>query len=152
MHISLPRPLGAPASAPALPKIGPQWVPAGVFLGALVFAGTTVLIAQTSMETAAGYEVGRLEGLKTLEQQQNQRLEAEVAALKSLDRIEQIAVDRLKMIKPKNYTYITVDRLPPTAAETTRSREEAAYRGDAASAEPWWERLLSGLTGQKRTQ
>lgn len=152
MHISLPRPLGATTTAPALPKLGPQWVPAGVFLGALVFAGTTVLIAQTSMETAAGYEVGTQEGLKTLVQQQNQRLEAEVAALKSLDRIEQIAMDQLKMIKPKSYTYITVDMLPPTAAETARAREEAAYRGDAAPTEPWWERLLSGLTGQRRTQ
>lgn len=152
MHISLPRHAPVAGHAPALPRLGAQWLPAGVFLGALIFAGTTLLIAQTSIETAEGYEVARLEAAKNLAQQQNLRLEAEVAGLKSLDRIEQIAVEQLKMVKAKSYTYITVDMVPPSAAQTAQTLTGVAPEQRAPATESWWDQLLAGLSGQRRTQ
>jgi len=117
-----------------------------------MFAGTTLLVAQTSIETAEGYEAARLEAAKNLAQQQNLRLEAEVAALKSLDRIEQIAVDQFKMVKPKTYTYITVDMVPPSATQARKAPSVAGGDQRAATTESWWDQLVAGLSGQRRTQ
>jgi cell division protein FtsB len=129
----------------ALPWRVSQLAMAAIVLGGLVFIGAAVLIAQTSLETAAGYEVERLESEVSTLTRNNQMLEADVASLKSLDRIEQQAMGQLKMIKPNSYTYITVDMLPPGYTAPQPSQEVAE-----APSESWLGSLISGLFGQRR--
>lgn len=144
MHISVPGIRHALPQSLAPERRASAWLPPLLLLSALVFGGTTLLITQTSIETAAGYEVERLEGLRAMVERDNQRLEAEVAALKSLDRIEREATTRLGMVKPKSYIYVTVDVLPPA-----RALEEREPKPATPEPKPWWDHVIAGLLGRR---
>ncbi len=134
-----------------LPARLPQWGIAALVIGSIAFAGTAVLIVQSSLETAAGYAVQGLRNDKTALESDNQRIEADVASLKSLDRIEQQATGQLKMIKPSTYVYITVDMVPPGYRVPGDPQQAASVPAPAAT-EPWWSRIVQGLFGQRGEQ
>jgi cell division protein FtsL len=114
---------------------------------ALVAIGLAALLPllQSSQATTTGYSIRELERQRNDWQARIHELEAEVASLASLDRIENEARDRLKMQAPEDTVYITVDLpapesqpiperfLPPKNQETTQ--------GDKS----WWQSLLDLL-------
>ena len=149
MHISLPRP--TPISPGLELDKAPRWAVGLLSLGLLCFGGTAVLIAQTSIETAAGYEVERRDNTKQTLERDLQKLEADVAGLKSLDRIEWHATNDLKMVKPGSYVYVTVDVVPPgyvdpEAPVTPKAQPAPAPQGS------WLSQLLAGLFGKRGAQ
>lgn len=76
---------------------------------ALMFGtGALVLVAETGYVAAAGYNVQRLERLKADRENILLQWDAEVATLKSLNRVEQEARSKLKMTTPKEYVYVSL--------------------------------------------
>jgi cell division protein FtsL len=114
---------------------------------ALVAVGLAALLPllQSSQATTTGYSIRQLERQRNDWEARIHELEAEVASLASLDRIENEAHDRLNMQAPEDTVYITVDVaspesqpiperfLPPENQETTQ--------GDKS----WWQSLLDLL-------
>ena len=129
----IPRPLSRPLSQPL--SLRP------VLLGAfLVIALVGLLqVTQTSGVTSTGYS------LRSLEQErlarQAHQLEAEVAALTSMERIESEARGRLGMVAPAEVETLEVHKQPP-AQQLIPQR----YFPEAAESTPkagsWQQRLL----------
>ena len=69
-----------------------------------------LLVGQNSRLATMGYEVYRLEQVKAERGEKCYRLEADVASLRSLDRVEQEAITRLGMITPTQYLYVSISR------------------------------------------
>ncbi len=111
----------------------------------LFLAGTTLLLALASLATAAGYKVERLEQQKTTLQRQIARSQAEVGALKSLDRIEAKARNEMKMIPPDKYLYVTVDRLPETPTPLLQKSLKPSEEPAPPRQKPWWESFTLDL-------
>lgn len=121
---------------------------AGVLLltcGALFFGGTTLLLAEASMAAAEGYKVERLEQQKATIQRQLARLQAEVGALKSLERIEGKARNEMKMITPDKYLYVTVDRLPETPTPLLQKSLKPSEAPTPPQQKAWWESFTIDL-------
>lgn len=133
------------ARTQALALRKPSWLGRELIAFALLLVlGTALLLAQTSMVASTGYKVDGLEGTKERLLRENRILEAEVASLRSLSRVDKEARERLKMETPKSYVYLTVDTLPK---HPTPLLKKALGQGievtTQASAEPWWQPLAS---------
>jgi len=85
----------------------------------------------------------RLETQRTSLQAEVYDLEAEVAALSSLDRTERAARERLGMIQARNIDYMSVDVEAPSGPLLPRPLVIAQTRPPAG--EPWWQSLLKAL-------
>jgi cell division protein FtsL len=72
------------------------------------------------------------------------RLEAEISALSSLDRIDRAARERLGMAPARNLQYVTVDVSAPSGPLLPRPLIEATPSSEPESA-PWWRSLLRAL-------
>ena len=92
-----------------------------------------LLLLQVSREAAAGYNVQHLQRAKADLEQRTYLIEAEMASLQSLDRIEKEARTRLKMQPTGRYVFVTVD--VPSQEGTT----------SAITARPWWGSVLAAL-------
>jgi cell division protein FtsL len=68
-----------------------------------------VVLVQTSGVATNGYDVLRLEKERDDWRQQNYQLEAEASALASLNRVEDVARNKLKMEPPKKVVFVEVD-------------------------------------------
>ena len=85
----------------------------------LLIAGVAVALAallplvQSSSATTTAGRIAQLERQKADWQARTRELEAEIATMGSLDRIEKEAVERLHMAPPTEAYYITVDVPPP---------------------------------------
>jgi len=62
-----------------------------------------------------GYELERLQKEKAAEVAANYHLRVEIETLRSLKRIEQIALDDLKLVAPANGDAIVIERVKPSA-------------------------------------
>jgi hypothetical protein len=85
----------------------------------------------------------RLEAQRTTLKAEVYGLEAEVAALSSLDRTERAAKERLGMIQARNITYMSVDVESPSGPLLPRplvTPPTASPEG-----EPWWESVIRAL-------
>ena len=80
-----------------------------IALGALLIAGTAALLLLTSLVASFGYNNARLMDEKRSLQHQTQRLEAEVAALRSLDYVEAEAKAKLGMVNASSHIFVKVD-------------------------------------------
>lgn len=109
--------------------------------GLATLAGMTFLVLQTSLVASSGYGVEQLTKLKASQERQIQDLDAEVAALRSLDRIEAEARGRLKMITPSKYIYVTVDALPSKPSPLLQKRLNSENRPSSQQRQPWWETI-----------
>lgn len=101
---------------------------------ALALIGAVILV-QLSGVTATGYDLRRLKTERSDWQRENQLLESYVANLQSLERVERVATDKLKMVPAKDRVYLTTARRPqahPVPAELPPRPESAAA---AAAAE-----------------
>lgn len=79
---------------------------------ALVVLAILLLVIQTSRVAATGYKIRELQSTREHWGNLVYQREAEVAALKSLRRIEQEAKTRFKMIAPPSYIYVVADKTP----------------------------------------
>jgi len=101
-------------------------------------------VLQSSSVASTGETLLRLEQEKVSRTAQVHQLEAEVAALSALDRVERAARDRLGMTPARRIEYITVKTAPPSGPLLPRPvlGAELAAAPDGA---PWWQSLLRAL-------
>jgi hypothetical protein len=71
------------------------------------------------------------------------QLEAEVAALASLDRTERAARERLGMVPAGRLTYVSVNVESP--GEALLPRPIVSVSPEAGRESPWWQDLLESL-------
>ena len=146
--------------SPAKPKTAGlrlQLVPLLLFAAGAVAVIGLLRVVQTSQVTTAGFAMQSLQQEK-LELGTNVRqLEAEVASLSSLDRIEREA-KRLGLELPERVSYVSVNVARPATAEDLLPARFAPAQDDAPAAWPaaggvdgspensgWWQDLLSLL-------
>jgi cell division protein FtsL len=129
--LSRPRPLSQPLSLRPL------------LLGAfLVIALVGLLqVIQTSDVTTTGYSLRSLEQDRLGRQAQVHQLEAEVAALTSMDRIEREARGRLGMVTPAETMTLEVHTQPP-AQQLIPQRYVPEEVKPAPKADSWLHKLL----------
>ena len=106
-------------------RLQEQWrsVAIGVlFVGVLLFSGW-----QRVELLQHGYRVEAMEKQRADEQEINRHLRLEIETLKSPRRIEEIAMDRLKLIAPETGSAIVIERVvppdPPPASVVAKSWE-----------------------------
>ena len=122
----------------------PRWwlgLPGAIVAATLVLGGASLLpLSSVVGSSAARGEVERLRRERMELEAQVQALEAQVAYLASLQRIEKEAKERLGMVPPEEVIYLEVDVPAPPSPEVPpqlvpRVEERGAGR-------PWWHRLL----------
>lgn len=112
---------------------------------AIVGMTSLLLLVQISGVAAMAYEVQRLEDLRTYWQESNYRAEAEVARLQSLNRIEEEATTRLKMVPAKEPIPVLAAR--PLPARTPPPEATRGAVPKIPNVETWWQTLVD-LMGQ----
>ena len=112
---------------------------------AFVSLASLLLLVQTSLVTSTGYDIERLQETRDDWKQKNYQLEYEIAALKSLDRIEREAV-RLNMVPATQHVYVEVN-LPSQAKLTPEIHLPTQEEPESVNKAPgWWEKLMRFLT------
>ena len=121
----------------------------GVLL--LVFAALALLgllqVSQIGDATSTGYNIRRLERERQDWDAQVRQLEAEVASLTSLDRVEREARNRLGLVPARARIYLDVAVPPPDQQLVPRrylSPEGSASPGEDAGGS-WWQSVLKLL-------
>lgn len=132
--------------APGKARAGRIAVLAG---GALLVMVALLQVNQFSRLTSTGYEIERLERERAEKQAINHQLEAEVAGLSSLARVDWEARTRLKMEPAKRKLQIAVN-VPAPDRQSLPSRflpapEVAPVDAGADPSPPLWKRMLDAL-------
>jgi cell division protein FtsL len=112
-------------------------------LGIVVFLGF-LQVMQTSDATSTGYAIHRLEQERLDWSARVHRLEAEVATMTALERVEREARGRLGMVPAGKALYLEVD-VPPPRQQLVPQRFATS---EASASEPgasWWQALLKLL-------
>ena len=135
--------LGPPpsVSAPA-----PAWRPRRAIITALSVVAVIALlqVVMSSSFTHTGAKLQTLEAQRSDLQAQIYDLEAEVAALASLERTERMAKDRLGMIPARNQTYVSVEVEAPSGPLLPRPLLDLEPPSQSDPA-PWWRAILDLL-------
>lgn len=132
------------ARALPIPIALPSVLPLIALTMALVGA---VILVQLSGVAAAGYDLRRLQQERTNWERENQLLESYVADLQSLERVERVAVERLKMVPTKDRIFLVASRPPltkPVPEELPPAPQEAVA---TASEEDLQLRIARWLAG-----
>ena len=113
----------------------------------LVIGLALLQVQQFSAVTSRGYEIEDLKRERLAQQAENHVLEAEVAQLSSLARVDIEARVRLGMEPAKRVLYITVNEPAPTAQHLPFRFQAPAPEATPApaSGRSWLERLLDAL-------
>ncbi len=115
---------------------------------ALAFGAVALLgllqVMQTSDATSTGYNIRRLEQDRLDWSAQVHSLEAEVATLASLDRVEREARDRLGLVPAEKVIYLEAGVAPPKQQLVPR-RFFTSDPGAGDSGTSWWQALLKLL-------
>lgn len=138
---TLHRPLPRTGHGPGLPLPRVNgWIAASVAVLAL---SAMLPVFQNSVATSRGFDSQSLDTRQARIQGDLRQLEAEVARLTSLDRIERRATD-IGMIPSANATYVTVTEPGPSPAKIPAEYlpEVEPVRDDPA---PWWQSMLTWL-------
>lgn len=106
-------------------------------------AGLLPLI-QSSQVTSTSSDVRRLERARNDWQARLQELQAEVAFLGSLDRIEKEARERLGMVPPSETVYVVVDE-PAPETQLVPLRFLPPKKEQPRQEDSWWESILGKL-------
>lgn len=134
----------APPSS-VLPQ-APAWTPRrAIFLAVTAAAIIALLqVLQSSSVASTGETLLRLEQEKASRTAQIHQLEADVAALSSLDRVDRAARERLGMTPARRIEYVSVMTAAPSGPLLPRPvlGAEPAAQPDGAS---WWQSLLKAL-------
>jgi cell division protein FtsL len=86
-------------------------------------------------------DIRQLESVRNDWQARNQELQAEIAVLGSLDRIEKEARGRLGMVPPDDTVYVTVDQ-PAPEKQIVPLRFLLPKKEQPPQDESWWESIL----------
>jgi len=116
-------------------------------LAALVLAVALLQVNQFSRLTSTGYQINELNSERAARQADNHALEAEVASLSSLARVDWEARTRLHMAPATQKLYIDVNHSAPDR-ETLPTRfwpQQNPAAPALASHESLWKRLLKLL-------
>ena len=122
------------------------WSPRRAIIVTLTVAVIIALlqVLQSSSFAHTGHQMQLLEAQKTQMQAEMHTLEAEVAALASLDRTERAARDRLGMVPARNIQYVSVSVEAPADPLLPRPLLNNAKQVQTPS-EPWWRSLYKAL-------
>lgn len=112
--------------------------------GLALAAAALLQVVQTSNVTNAGYHIQRLEQERLQWQARVHQVEAEVASLSSLERIEQEARGRLGMVPAERRLYLEMNAPVPTH-QLLPTRFSPPEAPEQRSSEPWWRDLLDLL-------
>jgi cell division protein FtsL len=126
--------------------VASTWSPRRAITVVLLIATFIALVQvfQSSSFAQSGQTLQRLEQQKQDLRADIHSLEAEVAALSSLDRTERAARERLGMVPARNLSYLSVNVSPPKAVLLPRplltpKTEEPAQR------QSWWQSFAQAL-------
>ena len=106
-------------------------------------AGLLPLI-QSSQVTSTSSDVRQLERARNDWQARNQELQADIASLGSLDRIEKEARGRLGMVSPSETVYVLVDE-PAPETQPVPLRFLPTKMEPPRQEDSWWESILGNL-------
>jgi cell division protein FtsL len=116
-----------------------------LFIAALLVIGVALLqVNQFSRLTSTGYQINELNRERAVRQAENHELEAKVASLSSLARVDWEARTRLHMEPAKQKLYIDVNHpLPDRQTLPTRFLpQEQPVASPVAGHDSLWKRLL----------
>ena len=114
--------------------------------GVLAVAVAAAQVNQFSRVTSAGYELDRLNQERAAKQAQNHEIEADVARLSSLARVDIEARQRLKLVPAVTRLYLTVNHeVPDRQTLPTRFLAPGPSAPAPTSPAPWWKRTLRHL-------
>lgn len=130
-----PRAKGRPLGMPAVLTIA---------IVAVGLAGLLPLL-QSSQATTTGYNIRQLERQRNDWEARSHELEAEIASLAALDRIEKEARERLHMEEPADTVYITVDVPRPESQPVPARFLPPEKQESAKEDQSWWQSLLDLL-------
>jgi cell division protein FtsL len=135
-----------PPSVSSSSDQGSAWVPRRAIAVAFLGAATIALlqVAQSSGFTHTGQSMQQLEGQRTQLQAQIHQLEAEVAALSSLERSERAARERLGMVPAPRIQYLDVSVEAPTGALLPRPLIDSTP-SNRPETDTWWQAILQSL-------
>jgi cell division protein FtsL len=122
-----------------------MYVAMGLLVAAAVFQ-----VNRFSTLASRGYEINELQRQRAERQAENHQLEADVAGLSSLARVDIEARTRLNLQPATQKMYITVHgNVPQRQSLPTRflPEEQPAAAPAATSAEPLWRRIVGLLPG-----
>jgi cell division protein FtsL len=133
------------APPPASLPVRNTWTPRRALVITMTLAVTIALlqVLQSSNFANTGHQLQILEQQKTDLTAQQHQLEAEVAALASLDRTERAARDRLGMVPARNIQYVSVNVEAPD--EPLLPRPLLKLKPAEVPSEPWWRSLIKAL-------
>ncbi len=134
------------APPPTAAQQASTWSPRRAIAVAMVLAAAiaALQVFQSSGFANAGQQIQRLQAEQADSTAQIHQLEADVAALSSLDRVERQARDRLGMVPARNIVYLDV----PVAAPDQPLLPRPILKPGAPfvpATTPWWQRLLRAL-------
>ena len=137
--------LSPPVSAP----IAPAWTPRRAIAVALTLVAAIALIQvlQSSSIAHSAQGMRLLELRKSILQAEIHQLEADIAVLSSLDRIERSARDRLGMTPAENVTYLSVSVPASAGLLLPRPLSPVALDSETtgSDSESWWQALVRAL-------
>ena len=134
------------APPPTSVLTAPTWSPRRAIAAALTVAAAIAVlqVVQSSGFAHAGQSMQRLEAERADTAARVHRLEAEVAALSSLDRIERAARDQLGMVPARTTLHIQVSVPAPDGPLLPRPVIQPLPPA-SANGDPWWQRLVNAL-------
>jgi cell division protein FtsL len=115
-----------------------------IALVAVGLAGLLPLL-QSSQTTTTGYNIRQLERQRNDWEARIHELEAEIASLAALDRIENEARERLHMEAPEHTVYITVDVPRPESQPVPDRFLPPKKQEGVKEDQSWWQSLLDLL-------
>jgi len=130
-----PRAKGRPLGMPVVLTIA---------LVAVGLAGLLPLL-QSSQATTTGYNIRQLERQRNDWEARSHELEAEIASLAALDRIEREARERLHMQEPEDTLYLTVDVPRPESQPVPDRFLPPEKQESVKEDQSWWQSLLDLL-------
>ena len=130
-----PRTKGRPLSMPVVLTI------------ALVAVGLAALLPllQSSQTTTTGYNIRQLDRERNDWEARIHELEAEIASLAALDRVEKEARQRLNMQAPEQTVYLSVDVASPESQPVPDRFLPPKKQESAKEDQSWWQSLLDLL-------
>jgi cell division protein FtsL len=86
-----------------------------VAIGAVVVVVLLFSIWQTVELVSYGYQIQRLERERAAEEEELRRLRLRIEALRAPQRIERLALEELKLVRPDQQRAIVIERVTPSA-------------------------------------
>jgi hypothetical protein len=117
------------------------WILASVLVASL---GAALPVLQHSIATSRGFDSQLLDARQAQLQGEIRALEAAVARLASLDRVEQRA-NELGMVPAEDPLYVTVDEPGPAPAKVPAELLPRAVPAEPDDPAPWWRMSVNWL-------